>query len=108
MLREQRTILDSEQDADLLRTGLARLTNLKRISVLDRFANPHYQWYIPNDLQWYQGWTSKNFGFMTLPTRWERAEDTDNGTSIRSHPWIVSGYVFFGPLQPMLGKQFDH
>ena len=91
-MREQNSILQSRQDFEVLCLGLARLPNLKRITVLDLFRDEvDYRPYIWGDLTWYRDWADRMLEDIAPPSRWVEAENTFPGVALENYPWDVSG-----------------
>ena len=101
LLQEQSCIIYAKKDFDVLCKGLARLPNLKRISIVDRYDGPvDYLPYIWTDSEWYfyDEWSAKfhidsqwiNFQHESFlpPSRWsDVASDDENAKP----PWDFRG-----------------
>lgn len=76
-LEEQTTILTSGQDMDALWTGLKRLPNLTKVSILDKFEHPlDHQPFLwgQHDHEKYDLWSHQSFGYAVAPSTWHEAE----------------------------------
>lgn len=92
VLQEQISIIENELDGDTLCKGLARLPNLTRISVLDRFIDPlDYDDYLWKDFDWYHEWSAKRFEGINPPSRWSEADYNGDGANLYLHPWDFRG-----------------
>ena len=91
-MHEQNSILQSRQDFDVLCLGLARLTNLKRITVLDLFEDDvDFRPFILGNFTWYQDWAATMLEDIALPSRRVEAVYTLPGVAPRNNPWNFSG-----------------
>lgn len=101
LLQEQSCIIYAEKDFDTLCEGIARLPNLERISVVDRYDGyVDYVPYIWTDLEWglYQEWSAKfhsdsqwtknHHENVLPPSRWSEVASDDEDTK---HPWDFRG-----------------
>ena len=76
-LEEQTTILTSGQDMVALCTGLKRLPNLTKVSILDKFQHPlDYQPFVwdQHEYEKYYLWYHESFEYAVAPSTWHEAE----------------------------------
>ncbi len=94
LLQEQNVILNDRKDLEALSTGMKRLPNLRRVSVLDWFTAPlDYEPFLwnPSEFQWYHHRSAKPYEDIARPLRWSGADSRNEGLHLKESPWDFRG-----------------